>query len=80
MAKYTLKSYCNTRLLEVFDARTPAKMNHILADERMNQPNLTDGWGEPIETANRFEIYDALRRLIFTGSVDEARPFVRKLR
>ena len=80
MSKYTLKTFYSSKQLEVFESRTPGKLRHLLMDERMNQGGAVDGWGVPLETPNRFELYDSLRRRVFDGTIDEVKQFVSKLR
>jgi hypothetical protein len=80
MARYTLKTFCGAKLIEVFEHRNPEKLKSILNHPRHHRAGETDAWGEPLNFPDRFEIFDSMREKLFSGSVSETESFVKKLR
>lgn len=80
MSRYTLKTYCGAKPVEVFEHRRVDKLRSILTHPRMNRAGETDPWGNPLNHANKFEIYDSMREKLFEGSVDDALNFVNNLK
>ena len=80
MARYTLKTFCGAKPLEVFEHRNTEKLKGILNHPRHHRPGDTDAWGNPLNTADRFELLDSMREKIFEGNVGDAMAFVSKLK
>jgi hypothetical protein len=80
MARYTLKTFCGAKSLEVFEHRNSFKLKNILDQPRHHRPGETDAWGTPLNTVDRFEIFDSMREKVFEGNVAEAIAFVAKLK
>ena len=79
MARYTLKTFCGAKSLEVFEHRAVGKLNSILAHPRMYRDGETDTWGNQLENPNRFEIFDSMREKLFEGNIEDTVNFVRTL-
>lgn len=80
MARYTLKTYCGHKPLEVFEHRGVDKLRSILDHPRHHAAGQTDAWGVPLEHASRFEIYDSMRVRLFEGNVTDALNFINNLK
>ena len=80
MSKYTLKTFTNGKLLEVFEHRTPAKLSSILSHPNMHKAGATDAWGNSLKFADKFEVYDSQRIKLCVGTVDEVIVHIKKLR
>lgn len=80
MSRYTLRSFCGIKQIEMFEHRAPNKLKVILDHPRHFQAGQTGPWGEPEIHADRFEIYDSLRFKIFEGNINETLNFVKKLK
>lgn len=80
MARYTLKSYCGAKQLERFDHRSVDKLQSILSHPRNNRAGDTGPFGEILEHANKFEIYDSQMERIFQGSITDVLNFVSTLK
>lgn len=80
MARYTLKTYCGAKALEVFEHRASTKLRSILDHPRMHRAGETDAWGNPLGHADRFEIYDSMREKLFDGNIEDALNFVNALK
>ena len=76
MAKYTLKTYYGTKLVERFDHRKPEKLLSILKHPRLHRAGQTDAWGMPEEHPSRFEILDTHMEKLFDGNITDALTFV----
>ena len=72
MARYTLKSYCGSKQLERFDHRSVDKLRSILSHPRNNRAGQTGPFGEILEHADKFEIYDSQMERIFQGNLTDA--------
>ena len=71
MARYTLKSYCGAKQLERFDHRSVDKLRSILSHPRNNRAGETGPFGEILEHADKFEIYDSQMERIFQGDIND---------
>ena len=80
MSRYTLKTFCDNKLLEKFEHRAPMKLRSILEHPRMHRAGETSAWGEPLGNPNRFEILDSMQEKVFSGNIDEVETFVKSLR
>lgn len=80
MARYTLKTYCGNKRLELFEHRSADKLWSIINHPRHQSPEATDAWGQPLEHANRFEISDSMKMKLFEGNFAEAINFVSTLK
>lgn len=80
MSRYTLKTYCGDKQLEVFEHRTLDKLNGILQMPKHHMPGETDQWGKSLRTADRFEISNSAREKLFSGNIGEAISAVKYLR
>jgi len=80
VARYTLKSYCGTKQIERFDHRSAAKLQSILSHPRNNRAGQTGPFGEVLEHANKFEIYDSQMERIFQGNITDAINFANGLK
>lgn len=72
MAKFTLKTYYGSKELERYDHRSPDKLVSILSHPRMHKAGNVDGWGNPLRTADRFEIYDSQMEKLYEGGITGA--------
>jgi hypothetical protein len=79
MARYTLKTYSNQKLLERFDHRSPAKLERILAHPRYSRVVAPNQWDENQENPTRFEIFDSVMEKLFDGNINLAEIFVKSL-
>jgi hypothetical protein len=79
MARYTLKTFSNTKLIERFDHRATDKLRTILLHPRHHRDGETGPFGEDMEHPNRFEIYDSQMERVFQGNVDDALAFTKTL-
>jgi hypothetical protein len=80
VARYTLKTFYGTKQIERFENRTKDKLRDILAHPRHHRAGETGPWGEILENPDRFEVLDSLAEKIFSGNIDEAEAFVKKLK
>lgn len=80
MSRYTLKTFCGAKPLEVFEHRAVGKLQAILAHPRHHRAGETDPWGNPLEHASRFEIFDSMREKLFEGNIEDALTFTRTLK
>jgi hypothetical protein len=80
MARYTLKTYCGSKLTEVFEHRNVGKLQSILVHPRHNRAGETDAWGTPLPHVDRFEIFDSMREKLFSGNINDALTFSKTLR
>jgi len=79
MPNYTLKTFRNTKLIERFDHRQPFKMQRILNHPK-NHRDISGPFGEAVDNANRFEIYDSMNERVFDGNITDVLNFVGKLK
>ncbi len=80
MSRYTLKTFYNTKQLERFDHRPALKLRSILSHPKHHCADQVGPWGEILENANRFEIFDSMMIKIFNGNIHEAETFIKTLR
>ena len=80
MSRYTLKTFCGIKELEKFEHRSVPKLLSILSHPRMDRAGQTGPWGEPLNHADRFEIYDSLREKVFDGRINDALTFTKGLK
>lgn len=80
MARYTLKTFCGAKPVEVFEHRGSAKLRSILTHPRMHKAGETDPWGNPLGHADKFEIYDSMREKLFEGNIEDVLNFVSALK
>lgn len=80
MARYTLKTYCGVKLLEVFEHRTVSKLYNILTHPRMHKEGETDAFGNLLTYSDKFEIYDSMREKLFAGKIDDTLNFIKGLK
>lgn len=78
MTKYSLKTYYGTKLIEVFEKRTIKKLLSILSQSRFQTDGL-DPFGNKIEHANTFEIYNLERIRIFRGNLPATINMIKSL-
>ena len=80
MARYTLKIFCGTKQLERFDHRAVGKLRSILSHSRNYRAGQTGPFGEILEHADKFEIYDSQMERMFQGGITDALNFVSTLK
>ena len=79
MPRYTLRTFCDNKILEVFEHRTPGKLVGILSGDRFHHANETSPFGEPPQYPNKFTIIDSQRSKLFEGTVEETVDFLKNL-
>ena len=80
MSRYTLVTYCGTKELEKFNHRSPGKLVGILAMAKHHKAGETGPFGESMNYADNFKIYNSQMESIFAGNVTDALSVARKLR
>ena len=80
MARYTLKVFCGTKQLERFEHRAVGKLYSILTHPRNNRAGQIGPFGEILEHADKFEIYDSQMERIFQGGITDVLNFVSTLK
>jgi len=80
MARYTLKTFCGTKQIEIFEHRAPSKISTILSHPRHHQAGVTGPFGELLEHVDRVEILDNQRYRVYQGNVVDCLEFLKKLR
>lgn len=80
MSRYTLKTYCGAKQLERFDHRNAYKLRSILSHPRNNRAGETGPFGEILDHANKFEIYDSQMERIFQGNLSDTLKYIDKLK
>lgn len=79
MSRFTLKTYCGTKLLEQFDHRSSSKMRDILRQPRHHRSGETGPFGEILQNADKFVILNSQMESIFQGNVSDALSFIKTL-
>jgi hypothetical protein len=79
MSRYTLKTFCNDKVLEVFEHRSSSKLRGILSHERFHHADKTGPFGEPSVHPDKFIIVDSQRYRLFEGNIADAIAFLKKL-
>lgn len=80
MARYTLKSFCGTEVVERFEHRSAVSLRGILAHPRFHRAGETGPFGEPMKHPDRFEILDNQMEKISIGTIKETMDFLAKLK
>lgn len=80
MSRYTLKTFFGKKHLETFGHRPLPKIREILEQDRHNMPGKEDAWGNPLGTADRFEIYNNMQDKVFDGGIEDAYAFSKSSR
>lgn len=79
MSRYTLKTFCGDKVLEVFEHRNPAKLKLILSHDRFYHAGKTGPFGEPSTHPDKFIIVDSQRYRLFEGNIVDAIAFLKTL-
>jgi hypothetical protein len=79
MARYTLKTFCDIKELEIFEHRTTAKLKSILSHDKFCHAGETGPFGEILTHPNRCVIVDSMRQKLFDGSIPDCINFIKKL-
>jgi hypothetical protein len=80
MARYTLKVFYGTELIERFDHRNKPKLRSILEQSRYHMAGQTGPFGEVIKHPDNFEILDSGMEKIHKGNIKETLLFIGTLK
>lgn len=80
MSRYTLKTFCGSKQIEVFEHRSAYKISTILAHPRHHKAGEIGPFGEVLEHVDRVEIFDNQRTRIFQGNVNDCMNYLKNLR
>lgn len=80
MARYTLKTFYRTKLVERYEHRSKHKLVDILAQDKMHRAGETDPCGNLTGAVDLFEIFDNNQTRIFSGNIADAESFAKKLK
>jgi hypothetical protein len=78
--RYTLKTFCGTKLIECFEQRSAVSLKRLLEHPRFYRAGETGPWGEVQYNPDRFEVSDSLREKLSDDNIDNTLTFLKKLR
>lgn len=80
MSKYTLKTLCNGKILEIYEHRAKSKLSEILKHDKFYHAGETGPFDEVSPHPDFFVITDMQRYKLFEGNIKETILFLRKLK